>query len=196
MIPQINIPPLGNMTFGAIQGTVCSLSKRSDSYVSGGGGERSVTTDIVYTTEFWLLRVDGTEKHYKLLRDIPLKENHQISLIYAEEGKTSYWQYLYNHSADSYYRLYDFYPTPKWIDFIVGIGCFWLLAVFFGGIVLSVIFERVTSYKVPSDSIIVVGIGIFLAFLPFGLVFYKEKARTKANRRIVEHIKTNLNWGD
>jgi hypothetical protein len=196
MIPQINIPPYDGVNFSVVQGSVISFDKRSNTYVSGGENNTAVSSRVVVTTEFWLRLLDGTEKHYKFQRDIPMKEEHQITMVSGSNGKETWTLYLYNHTASMRYWINDYYSA--WWATDMNCGCFLWLPLF-GSIFLIITYGyfaikepwAMKSGFVPTAF----ACGLFLilsSLLTFR--FFKRKENARANQAITKHIDSFLGW--
>jgi hypothetical protein len=195
MIPQINIPPFKDVTFYTKQGKVLSNQKRSDTIVSGN--DTSVSSYVRVTTEFWILTEDGKEENIKLYGyDLPVRESHEISVVWGERGKTSEWLYFWNHTADKYYYLENkmWKDLSSWLWAICGIGSALFLV-----LSLNLLNGNLPNKASKNDELVVLGLAwlatllCLLGLILISIIAFKNWSN---QRELKNYLKTHLNWRD
>jgi hypothetical protein len=193
MIPQINIPPFENVVFSTVQGTVLSSQKSSNTLV--GGSQHSIHSVVVSSSNFWLLTENKEEKHFNFSRyDVPLREGHEVSIIYAGRQEI----FVSNETTNMYTHVY-YGEVPSLSDAII-------LSIVLGGIIGGIGGMLIAVSILGLLSLTPDNFGetlTFLYFFCFILIvsicfFYKKYIsfvlyRNRINR-IKAHVMTHLNW--
>lgn len=100
-------------------GTVVDLNKWSETHVSGGGGggyvghgggyvrNAPVQSHITTKTDFFLKDKDGKERDFKLVADVPLRKDHEVTITWGAASGIERGSYLYliNHTTGRSDRL-------------------------------------------------------------------------------------------
>lgn len=86
-------------TFCALTGVVINANQRSDTYVSGsgssstyggyGGGNTSIGSTVVVTSDIWIRGASGQEYRLRFNEDIPVREGNVIHAIYVSEANSN-----------------------------------------------------------------------------------------------------------
>ena len=98
--------------FRALTGMVINANQRSDTYVSGsgssssysgyGGGQTSISSSVVVTSDIWIRSLSGKEHRLRFGRDIPVREGnvvHAVEVLDTEGKQISNGDVLLYNSA-------------------------------------------------------------------------------------------------
>ncbi|MBU2537811.1 MAG: hypothetical protein KKH22_05190 [Proteobacteria bacterium] len=116
----------GNCRFFVSSGTILSASTYKTTQVwsennfvpnFGGGGVvvQNIKSQDVQHSDFWLRCANGKEQHVSLNSlEAHARDGHQVSLVGAECGDSSYWVAFVNHDSRRYtWIVYDVLLSPS-----------------------------------------------------------------------------------